>query len=95
MIRTGYVLIGYAVLNFIVLMATTVNEPKQRKGDASPDVVRGFSGHWMIFYAVAFAVLYSRIHAPEIYRERKCPQGHKAAPTDRFCSQCGYDFSCE
>jgi hypothetical protein len=94
--RAGYILFGYAILNFIVFMATTANQSKQQQiGDAPPSVVRGFSGHWMIFYGAAFAVLYSRIHAPELYRERKCPQGHTASPTARFCSECGYAFSNE
>jgi hypothetical protein len=93
--RAGYILFGYAILNFIVLFATT-SQPKQKLiGDAPPSVVRGFSGHWMISYGAAFAVLYSRIHAPEIYRERKCPQGHTASPASHFCSECGYDFSSE
>jgi len=70
-------------------------DARDTTGDAPPSVVRGFSGHWMIFYGAAFAVLYSRIHAPELYRERKCPQGHTASPTARFCSECGYDFSNE
>lgn len=94
--RAGYVLFGYAILNFIVFMATTASQPKQQQsGDTPPSIVRGFSGHWMIFYGAAFAVLYSRIHAPGLYRERKCPQGHTSAPAARFCSECGYDFSHE
>jgi len=93
--RAGYLLFGYAILNFIVCFANTASQPKQHTGDAPPSVIRGFSGHWMIFYGAAFAVLYSRIHAPELYRERKCPLGHTASPTARFCSECGYDFSNE
>jgi hypothetical protein len=94
--RGFYVLFGYGILNFLVFMATTANQPKQQQtGDAPPSVVRGFAGHWMIFYGAAFAVLYSRIHAPELYRERKCPQGHTASSTARFCSECGHDFSNE
>ncbi len=95
--RAFYVLVGYAILNFIVFIAATTTQPQQQQqaGDAPPSVVRGFSGHWMIFYGAAFAVLYSRIHAPQLYRERKCPQGHTVLPTARFCSECGYDVSNE
>ena len=94
--RGFYVLFGYGILNFVVFMATTANQPKQQRiGDTPPSVVRGFSGHWMIFYGAAFAVLYSRIHAPELDRERKCPQGHTASPTARFCAECGHEFSNE
>jgi hypothetical protein len=92
----GYILFGYAILNFIIFIATTFGQPKQQETeDAPPSVIRGFSGHWMIFYGAAFAVLYSRIYAPELYRKRKCPKGHTASPTSRFCSECGYDFSKE
>ena len=90
--RGFYVLFGYAILNFIVFFATTANQSKQQTGDAPPSVVRGFSGHWMIFYGAAFAVLYSRIHAPQLYRERRCSQGHAVSPTARFCPECGYEF---
>lgn len=97
--RAGGVLFVYAFLNFFLFMATAPGkpkEPKQSKMSETPlAVIRGFSGHWMIFYGAAFAVLYSMIHAPEAYRERKCPQGHKAAPDARFCSECGHDFSSE
>ena len=44
-----YLLMGYAVLNFILFIATTANGPKPA-GDVSPSVIRGFSGHWMVFY---------------------------------------------
>ena len=91
--RASYVLFGYAILNFIVFFATTANQPKQKQtGDAPSSVIRGFSGHWMVFYGAAFAVLYSRIHAPELYRERRCLQGHVVSPTARFCPECGYAF---
>lgn len=92
--RSLYVLFGYAMLNFILFFVTTAGQPrKDHQNSSSPEVIRGFSGHWMIFYGVAFAIFYSRIHSPELYRERKCPQGHSSAPTARFCSECGHDFS--
>lgn len=39
----------------------------------------GLLGHWMVFYGMAFAVLFSRNHALELRRERK---GDTASPTD-------------
>lgn len=90
--RAGYVLYGYAIFNFIVFVATTVSQPEQLSGDAPQSVVRGFSGHWMVFYGTAFAFLYSRIYAPHLYRERRCPQGHAVSPTARYCPDCGYAF---
>jgi hypothetical protein len=89
--RRGFlVLFGYAILNFVLFLAS--NPPRQSTDDAPLTVIRGFSGHWMIFYGAAFAVLYSRIHAPQLYQPRKCPQGHVVSPTARFCSECGYTF---
>lgn len=86
--RALYVLFYYAIINFILFIVSTAGEPKTT-GAAPPSVIRGFSGHWMIFYGAAFATLYSAIHAPRLLRECKCPQGHSVAPTDRFCPECG------
>lgn len=92
--RSLYVLFGYAMLNFILFFTSTAGQSRQdRKSTSNLAEVRGFSGHWMIFYGVAFAIFYSRIHSPELYRERKCPQGHTSSPTARFCAECGHDFS--
>ena len=97
--RAGCVLFVYAILNFVAFFVTTAATPKQErklKTNENPlEVVRGFSGHWMLFYGAAFAALYSMIHAPEMYRERKCPQGHTVAPEARFCSECGQALSSE
>lgn len=48
----------YAILNFITFIFTA------RTGKGSPlgvdaAMVRGFSGHWMVFYLAAFVILYS------------------------------------
>jgi hypothetical protein len=85
------ILFIYAIFNFILFIAGTSTHPKPA-GPTPPWVVRGFSGHWMVFYGAAFATLYSAIHAPSLFRERKCPKGHAAAPTTRFCPECGYAF---
>lgn len=74
---------------FAMKMTNTVNLPKSHGGAAPPAVIRGFSGHWMAFYAAAFALLYSRVHAPEFHRERRCPQGHPVSPTAGYCPACG------
>ena len=87
-----YVLVAYAVCNFIVQILTSTTHGVQTMGDAPPAVIRGFSGHWMVFYGTAFAVLYSVIHAPHLLRPRKCPQGHAVGPEVSFCPKCGYAF---
>jgi hypothetical protein len=58
-----YLLFGYAVCNFVLFMITTIGHP-QPKGATPPSVIRGFSGHWMLFYGAAFATLYSVIFRP-------------------------------
>lgn len=55
MLTVLFVLFGYALLNFFRFTlgaATTL-------GEAS--ALRGFSGHWMLFYYLTFAILYSAI----------------------------------
>lgn len=86
--KTMYALFIYAIINF---MHFSANSPKSPRGEG-PAVVCGFAGHWMIFYGVAFSVLYSAIHAPHLFRPRKCPNGHAGDPTANFCPKCGYAF---
>ena len=86
------ILFAYVVFNFVFFIATVPNRPKKPAGDAPPSVVRGFSGHWMIFYGAAVAIFYSRIHSPHLFRVRKCPNGHEAAPTERICAVCGQEI---
>jgi hypothetical protein len=85
---TGYILFGYAILNFIVFFVMTSAHP-QPTGDAPPEVVRGFSGHWMVFYGAAFATLYSASVIGYSGMDRKCPNGHRANVTAKFCEECG------
>lgn len=83
-----YLLFGYALLNFVLFLATTASHP-QPKGSAPPEVVRGFSGHWMVFYGAAFASLYSASVIGYSGMDRKCPNGHPATVTAKFCEECG------
>ena len=84
-----YAIFGYAVLNFVYFMATTVNRPPSQNGDAPPEVVRGFSGHWMVFYSAAFATLYSAYVVGYSGMQRKCANGHVVPLTAKFCEECG------
>lgn len=61
--RTVSVVFAYGFLNFILFMASTMGHPKPT-GTAPPAVIRGFSGHWMIFYGAAFVTLFSIIKTP-------------------------------
>jgi hypothetical protein len=90
-----YTLLGYAVVNFVYCMAYLGmgrNHVMPMREAAPPSVVRMFSGHWMVFYFTAFAVLYSRTNAPELYRERRCAQGHKVSPLAKYCPECGEEL---
>jgi len=81
-----YAVFGYGILNFIYFVATTGSQHFQMTGDAPDPVIRGFSGHWMIFYGAAFAIFYSRLNAPQLYSGCKCPLGtrfHRSTATAR------------
>lgn len=90
--KTLYMLFAYAIFNFILIVPTTTNVLPSL-GNATSAQLRGFSGHWMVFYAAAFAVLYSALHAPELFKERKCPLGHVVDSAANYCPTCGYSFS--
>jgi hypothetical protein len=47
------ILFGYAILNFVYFMYCTLQYPKH--GVPSSVELRGFSGHWMMFYGIASA----------------------------------------
>ncbi|HWL54974.1 MAG TPA: hypothetical protein VNQ90_21200 [Chthoniobacteraceae bacterium] len=57
----------YAIGNFAWFMATTGLQPPPI-GDAPPSIVRGFSGHWLIFYGAAFAMLFSIYRNPALLK---------------------------
>ncbi|MDQ6628573.1 MAG: zinc ribbon domain-containing protein [Pseudomonadota bacterium] len=86
--RGLYMLFAYAILNFVIFMVGGTHGG-QSGGAPMASEVRGFSGHWMMFYAAAFAILYSAVHAPHLLRDRKCANGHAVAPTAQFCPECG------
>lgn len=81
-----YALFMYAVCN-LILFVLTAGGNHNSKG-VTPEVIRGFSGHWMVFYGVAFATLYSVFRAPQLLQERKCFNGH-AVSSDAYCPTCG------
>ena len=78
-------LFGYALLNFILLLASRT--PAKSSGPMTPWDVYLFSGHWMIFYAAAMATFYSAAHLDNA--SPRCIQGHSVSPHAKFCDQCG------
>jgi len=49
---------------------------------------RGFSGHWMVFYYVGAATLYSAARLGNL-NEWQCPHGHEVSPFAKYCDVCG------
>ena len=83
-----YIAFGYAFINFALFFFGTLGQPKPTS-DVPPNVVRGFSGHWMFFYAAAFAALFSAVHSRHPPRTRICPNGHAVSPAATHCPECG------
>lgn len=86
--RIVYALALYTIVNFTIFTVRTIARP-QPKGNIPPAVVRSLSGHWMAFYAAAFAFLYSQLKAGRPERLRQCPAGHLLAESDALCPFCG------
>jgi hypothetical protein len=80
-----YGFFAYAFINFtyFVIEAPTGNTSP---GDTPAIVWRGFSGHWMLFYFAALAILYS---ATKENVGTRCLNGHQVPPDASFCAQCG------
>jgi len=80
-----YVIFGYAILSFIVFIVYSTQSSSGN--DAS--VVRGFSGHWLVFYYAAFATLYSELQLEKQDPIRRCRNGHVVELGDKYCRDCG------
>jgi hypothetical protein len=77
---------GYAVVNFVIFLFRAPSG-KQHGPETPPEVWRGFSGHWMLFYSAAFAMLYSA--AKPLPAGPRCLNGHPLPPNTVICAQCG------
>jgi hypothetical protein len=80
-----YGFLGYAVVNFMIFFQA----PTERNGGANPPAMvwRLFSGHWMVFYLAALAILYSA--ARQDGERVRCVNGHAVQTTANFCTRCG------
>jgi hypothetical protein len=87
--RLTYGFFVYAVVNFLLFAFDAPQRPAGAGANAPPAVFRGFSGHWMAFYAAATAVLYSAIVVSGSDPARRCPNGHPVSPAARYCESCG------
>jgi hypothetical protein len=77
-----YVTFGFAAINFLYFAVLN-------QGQKDGPTILFAGGHLLVFYGVAFAVMYSAIHKPELLSTRTCAQGHVVSPTDGFCPVCG------
>lgn len=78
---------AYTLINFLIFIILTFNiDPKNVPESVK---LRGFSGHWMLFYSAASAILYSEIRLTSSTKKNTCPNGHKVSPTASFCETCG------
>jgi hypothetical protein len=82
-----YGFLGYAVVNFLYFFQQAPTGGGGNGGDTPAIVWRGFSGHWMVFYFAALAILYSA--TKEHSSETRCLNGHLLPPGANFCTQCG------
>jgi hypothetical protein len=86
--NAGKVFLGDAILNFLHCMAT-MPHPAKHRGPPSAAAVRIFSGHWMVFYGIAFATLYSVRNRASLLVERRCPNQHLVSINADYCETCG------
>lgn len=81
----AYGFLGYALLN----LALVASQAPVGGGGAIPPAIawRGFSGHWMAFYSVALAILYTAARGSESVR--RCVNGHPVRTDGSYCARCG------
>lgn len=83
-----YGLFEYAFVNFFYFFTQEAATGGGGNGGDPPAIVwHGFSGHWMVFYLAALAILYSATR--ENASETRCLNGHLVPPGANFCTQCG------
>ena len=87
----AYFFFAYTFLNFFICFIAGIGGAAagESDGDTPSTVFRGFSGHWMAFYSIAMAILYSAAHVREHDDARRCPNGHRVGPSAKFCEECG------
>ena len=79
-----YGLFAYVFLNFALFAISSDGH-----SPSSATTIRGFSGHWLIFYYAAFAILYSYIQVQKQDPMRRCQNGHVVALSAKYCPECG------
>ena len=79
-----YGLFAYAFINFLLF-----SEHSGKHEPVSAATIRGFSGHWLIFYYAAFCILYSYAIVSSRDTQRRCVNGHVLLSSSKYCPECG------
>lgn len=79
-----FAIFGYAILSFFGFIFFSFDS-----GDNEASTIRGFSGHWLIFYFAAYAILHSYSNVSKNDTIRRCQNMHPAEPAEKYCSECG------
>ena len=88
---TVALLFVYAIVNFFICFGSTAGQRRDKyaKVEDPSTVLRGFSGHWLLFYGIAFATLYSAYMKGSNTTTRRCINGHSVPVTANICDKCG------
>ncbi|MCG7584857.1 hypothetical protein [Photobacterium sp. OFAV2-7] len=78
-----YFLFAYMILNFFGFMIL------ENQSGNEDNYLKGVSGHWLLFYYTAYAVLYSANNITDNDVVIKCSRGHSVLPGHKYCSECG------
>jgi hypothetical protein len=81
LIAVAVLAFAYAIVNFMLLIPT--------QGDSADTFGIGASGHAMAFYSIAALVNWAAVQREIRGLEWKCERGHRMAPSEKFCSECG------
>jgi hypothetical protein len=79
----------YAIINWAIFALPMMSQPRQSGAELPPQVLHGFSGHWMVFYSAGLAIVTTAYRRGLSNLQRSCPFGHSVGWGDRFCPTCG------
>ena len=82
-----YAFINLAIFAFLVAGHQQVKQPLDQA--PAPEVLHGFSGHWMAFYSAGLAILTTAYRRGLSNLQRRCRFGHEVGWGDKLCPKCG------
>lgn len=88
--RAVYLSAAYAGFNFTRYAMLADDGRRPQIGEQWSATQTWFTtGHLMVFYCVALAVLYSATHTASRDAGRRCAKGHLVGPLAQYCEECG------